>query len=102
MKYLVTMEATVTPPASPQGRSQHMEKVFSFHEALVKMEAEKKILAGGDLTGRPDQALIVEAASNVELPQLLLTLPVAGMCKVEITPLDSFEERLALAHQVHK
>jgi muconolactone D-isomerase len=97
MKYLVTMELIGAPPDSPQGLIRHLEEqVIPTHEALMKLEVEKKILAGGDLSGRRGNAFIVEVASNEELSTLLMSLPAWGYQKVDVTPLESFEERQVL------
>jgi len=98
MKYLVTMELIGAAPAvSPEELARHLEeKIIPTHDALMKMEKEKRILAGGDISGRRGSVFIVEAASNDELTKLLMSLPMWTVMKVDITPLDSFEERQAL------
>ena len=97
MKYLVTMELIGTPPvASPQDLVQWLQRmVIPTEEACAKLEAEKKILAGGDLSGRRGMAVILEAASNEELSRILEGIPEWPLLTVDVTPLDSFQERLA-------
>ena len=97
MKYLVTMELIGTPPAaSPEDLVRHVEqRIIPTHKALMKLEAEKKILAGGDMSGRRGTVLILEAASNEEVTKLLMSLPSWTQMKVDVTPLESFEERQA-------
>ena len=68
-------------------------------KAAIKMEKEGKILAGGDLSGRKGWAFIMEAASNEQLSQLLSSIPEWPFLKVDVTPLDSFEERVAQMRQ---
>ncbi len=101
MKYLVTMELIGTSPlASPQEAVQWLEQMAMPQiETMMKLEAERKILAGGVLTGGRGSASIVEAASNEELDQLLMSLPLWGMMKVDVTPLVSFEARAAQTRQ---
>ncbi len=100
MKYLVTMELMGTPPGPPQETLRHLRgMVIPAHEILLKLEADGKVLAGGVMSGRRGIVLIVEAASNAEVSQLLASLPVWGSHEVEVTPLESFEERLALLRQ---
>ena len=65
----------------------------------MKLEAEGKILAGGDLSGRRGWAFIIEAASNEELTQLLGSIPEWPLLKVDVTPLNSTEIRLARVRQ---
>ena len=101
MKYLVTMELIGTPPAaSLQEMVQFLEQmIIPSEEAMIKLEADGKILAGGDLSGRRGWAVIVEAASNEELTKLLGDIPEWPLLKVDVTPLDSFEERLTQIRQ---
>ncbi len=97
MKYLVTMELIGTPPAaSPEELVQHLkQRIIPTHEALMKLEADKKILAGGDMSGRRGTVIIIEAASNDEVTKLLMTLPMWALMKVDVTPLENFEDRQA-------
>ena len=44
-------------------------------------------------------ALILEAASNEELSHLLMGIPEWPFLKVDVTPLESFAERLAQIRQ---
>jgi muconolactone D-isomerase len=97
MEYLVTMEMTGAAPASsPQELVQFLERVvIPSEEAVVKLEAEKKILAGGDMSGRKGWAFIMDAASNEELSYLLQSIPQWPMLKVDVTPLYSSKDNLA-------
>jgi muconolactone delta-isomerase len=101
MKYLVIMELIGTPPvASSKDLVRWLEEIIiPSEEALRKLVVEKKILAGGDLSGRRGMAFIMEATSNEELSRLLGTIPEWPLLKVDVTPLDSFEERLADVRQ---
>jgi muconolactone delta-isomerase len=102
MKYLVTMKVVETKlPTSPQGMVQHLEQqVIPSHQACVKLEAEKKILAGGSQVGRRAEVFIVEMASNEELDQLLRSLPLWPMWEVDVIPLQSYEEVLSKERQL--
>lgn len=96
MMYLVTLELIGGAPSSPQDMVQHLEqRIIPTHEALMKLQAEKVILAGGDMSGRRGAAFIVNVASNEELSKLLMSLPLWALMKVEVTPLENFEERQA-------
>ena len=101
MRYLVTMKTIDTAmPPSPDQIIQFMEnKVIPHHEALTKLEAEKKILAGGICAGQRAGVAIVEAASNEELSQMLHSLPFWGLVKVSVTPLVSFQDQAAAARK---
>jgi hypothetical protein len=63
-------------------------------EACVKMEAERKILAGGAFSGSRGGAVIMEAASNEEAGDLLTGLPFWGLFNWTVTPLESFKHRV--------
>ena len=93
MRYLVTMKTIDTAtPSSPDQIIPFMENmVIPNHEALIKLEAEKKILAGGCVAGSRANVLIAEAASNEEIHQLLMSLPMFAMMEVDVTPLASVE-----------
>ena len=103
MRYLVTMEPVeeAIPRGAPQEFVRYGEQVVLLtEEACAKLEVEKKILAGGVVAGARDAAFIVEAASNEELSRLLMSLPWWGFMKVDVTPLESFEERAAQVRQM--
>lgn len=76
-----------------------MERVVSNNEALAKLIADKKILAGGVMSGRRGVAFIMETASNEELSGLVTSLPLFPMQKVDVTPLESFEAGAAANRQ---
>jgi len=91
------------PRGAPQQLAQYLEQIIiPSHEVLAKLEAEKKVLAGGTLAGARGVAFIMEVASNEELSRLLQTLPWWGWMKVDVTPLDSFEQRAAQVRQMLK
>jgi hypothetical protein len=62
-------------------------------DALMKLEADKKILAGGLPVGDRALVFILEAASHEEADQLLRDLPAWGVLQWAVTPLQSFEGR---------
>lgn len=102
MKYLVTIEflEAAIPSISQQGVVEHLERVLiPTQDAMVKLEAEKKILAGGYPIGQRKRVFIIEAASNEELGQLLRSLPGWWMTRVDVTPLESFEHQAAQTRQ---
>jgi muconolactone delta-isomerase len=62
-------------------------------ELCKKLEGEKKILAGGPISGTIGLALIVKAGSAKELDDLVTSLPVWPQMETAITPLTTFENR---------
>jgi muconolactone delta-isomerase len=97
MHYLVMIENNETAaPLSKQQRVQLLEQmVVPTLEACAKLESEQKIVAGGVAAGAGSIMLVIEAASNEELNQLVQSLPAWGAMKTAVTPLQSFAERVA-------
>ena len=95
MQYLVQMKIV------PQGRPMSAEEGAVFFGEFIRptlglckrLEEEKKILAGGPISGAIGLALIVKAASAKELDDLVTSLPVWPRMETEITPLTTFEDR---------
>ncbi len=84
------------PLLPPQQVVLMMEQmVFPSMEAVAKLQDQKKILAGGLVTGERSLAFMIEAASNMEVSLLLVRLPFWGLVKWDVTPLDPIRERAA-------
>jgi hypothetical protein len=82
--------------ASPEEAVEILEEVvLPTFDALMKLEARKKIVAGGLPVGDRAFIFIVEAASNEELDRLLRSLPAWGVLEWHVTPLQSFAGRAA-------
>jgi hypothetical protein len=95
MKYLVV--GSQGPGfSSPEEAAQLLkEVVVPGLDALTKLEAEKKILAGGVEIGDRAVVFIAEAASNEGLDRMLREVPMWGILKWKVTPIESFESRAA-------
>ena len=95
MQYLVQMKIV------PEGRPMRAEEGEAFFEEFIhptlerckKLEAEKKILAGGPVSGTIGLALVVKADSAKELDDLVTSLPVWPRMETAITPLTTFDDR---------
>ena len=100
MKYLVT--ASDGPGfVSPEETIEVLEKgILPTFDALMKLEAEKKIVAGGLPVGDRAFVFIAEAASNEELDQVLRRIPAWGVLKWHVTPLQSFAGRAAQERKI--
>lgn len=97
LTYLVKGEAVELGPIPPQQMIQLMEQVFiPSHEMIVKLEKEGKILAGGLFVGQKAGTLIIEAESHDEVDKLLQSLPMWGLVKFKVIPLQSFEDRISV------
>jgi len=93
MRYLVY--GTEGPGfGSPQEAIEVLEKGFlPTFDTLMKLEAEKKIVAGGLPVGDRSFVFIAEATSNEELDRLLRSIPAWGILNWKVTPLQSFTGR---------
>ena len=89
--------------ASPEEAVEILEEVvLPTFDALMKLEAQKKIAAGGLPVGDRAFVFIAEAASNEELDRLLRSIPAWGVLEWHVTPLQSFAGRAAQERDVVK
>ena len=71
-----------------------MEKgILPTFDELLKLEVDKKILAGGLPVADRAFVFILEASSNDEADQILRDIPAWGVLKWKVTPLQSFQGR---------
>ena len=96
MQYLVQMKLVAQArPTNPEAEITLVEKyIFPSVEILGKLREEKKILAGGPITGTIGIAMIIEAASPLELDGIFESLPVWPLMETSVTPLTAFEDRI--------
>jgi hypothetical protein len=91
MKYLV-IGSEGPGFASPEEVVEILGKgILPTFDALMKLEAEKRILVGGLPVGDRAFVFILEASSNEEADQVLRDIPAWGVLKWEVRPLQSFE-----------
>jgi hypothetical protein len=95
MQYLVQMKLVASGrPVTPEEGAAFIEQyIFPTLERCQKLRDEKRILAGGPVSGTIGLAFIVEAESARDLDALVTSLPVWPQTETDITPLTSFEER---------
>jgi muconolactone delta-isomerase len=95
MQYLVQMRLSSSArPTTPEDGHAFIEQfILPTLELCKKLQEEKKILAGGPLSGTIAIALIVNADSARELDDLITSLPVWPRMETEVTPLTTFEGR---------
>lgn len=96
MKYLVQMKLTSSGrPATPEEGVAFIEQIILPTLELCKtLEAEKKIIAGGVVSGSIALSLLVRAESAQEVDDLVTSLPVWPRMETTVTPLNSFEGRM--------
>ena len=102
MQYLV--EGTGGPGfKSPEETVEVLERaILPGFEHLIRLQAEKKILAGGLPVGERAFVVIIEAASNEEVDQLVRGIPFWGVLEWKVTPLQSIEGRAEIERAVVK
>ena len=95
MQYLVQMRLAASGrPATPAEGAVFIEQVIlPTLELCTKLQDEKKIVAGGPVSGAVALALIVTAESARDLDDLITSLPVWPRMETDVTPLTSFEGR---------
>ena len=93
MKYLV-VGAEGPGFASPEETVEVLEKgILPTFDALMQLEEDEKILAGGLPIGDRALVFIAEAASNEELDRMLRSIPAWGVLKWEVSALQTFAGR---------
>jgi muconolactone delta-isomerase len=94
MHYLAQLKL-VSRPNTPQEGIVFIEQfILPTLELCKKLEAEKKIVAGGPLSGAVALSLIVNAESAQELDDLITSLPVWPRMETTVTPLSTFDGRM--------
>ncbi len=97
MQYLVEMRlAEYGRPTGPQDGVAFIEQyVLPSLNMCKKLEGEKKILAGGPISGSIGFAMIMEVGSVQELDELVESLPIWPRMTTTVVPLTSFDGRAA-------
>ncbi len=102
MKYLV--KGSKGPSfTSPQEAVHVLEEiVMPTFDQLIRLEKDKKILAGGLPVADRSFVFIVEAASNEGVDQMLRKLAMWPMLEWKVTPLETFAGRATMEHSILK
>src|SRR5215217_2949804 len=101
MQYLVTEELINPGPQLPPDQLVGIMRqwVLPSMDTLINLKSEGKIIAGGVPVGERALVLIFEAESNEELDSILQRLPLWGLAKWKVTPLENLEGRTARDRQ---
>jgi muconolactone delta-isomerase len=101
MQYLVTEELIDLGPQLPPDQLVGIMRqwVLPSMDTLINLKSEGKIVAGGLPVGERALVLIFEAESNEELDAILQGLPLWGLAKWKVTPLETLEGRTARDRQ---
>ena len=97
MNYLVQMKLANSsrPTSNEEGISFIEQYVFPSLEICKKLQDEKKIVAGGPVSGAIALAMIIRADSIQELDELIGSLPIWPRMETTVIPLTSFDGRMA-------
>ncbi len=96
MQYLVQLRLSSSArPTSQKDGIDFIEKfIFPTLELCKKLQEEKKILAGGPMSGAISLVLIVNAESAQELDALITSLPIWSRMETQVVPLTTFDARM--------
>jgi hypothetical protein len=100
MQYLV--EGSRGPlPATPQAAVELLQgTVIPHFDHVMRLEREKKVLAGGLPVGDRAFVLIIEAADNNEADRIVRDLPGWAILEWKVTPLQSVAARKEMEEAV--
>ena len=95
MQYMVQMRlASASRPTTQQDGLIFIEQlVLPTLDLCKKLQDQKKLLAGGPMSGTVGLVLIVNAESARELDDLITALPLWPRMETEVIPLTTFEGR---------
>ena len=95
MQYLVQLKLSSSArPMTPEEGIAFIEQfIFPTLELCKKLREEKKIVAGGPVSGAVALTLIVNAESAQDLDDLITSLPVWPRMETEVIPLTTFDAR---------
>ena len=93
-QYIVTMNIETADPLLPIDRLVGVmrESILPSLEALTNLEGRGRVVTGGYPVGERFVVLVVEAASEEDLREVLAELPLEGVAKVEARRLQDFGE----------
>ncbi len=92
-QYLVKSKGGAIGRAEPADAAETLEWVLTSFDALIKLEADKKIVAGGIPAGSRGWVFVVEASSPDEVDKLIRDLSIWSAYEWKVIPLQSFSER---------
>ena len=99
MKYLVKGTGGPGFSSPEEARTVLNTVVMPSFKMLAQFETEGVILGGGLPVGDRAFVFVMEAGGNEELDQLLRRLPMWGALDWEVTPLQSFQGRMAIEQE---
>ena len=95
MQYLIQMRLASSgrPTTSADGIAFIERFILPTLELCQKLLDERKIVAGGPMSGAVALVMIVNADSERELDEVITRLPIWPRMETDVTPLTTFEGR---------
>jgi hypothetical protein len=93
MKYLVSAKKGPGFAGSEEMINVLEKLILPTFEALMKLEKENIIIAGGLPVGERAFVFIMEASSNEEADKLLRSIPAWGLLEWDVVPLQTIKGR---------
>jgi hypothetical protein len=94
MNYLVQLKLASRPDTPQEGIVFIEQFIVPTLELCKRLEADKRIVAGGPLSGAIALALIVSAESAEQLDDLITSLPVWPRMETTVNPISTFDVRM--------
>jgi muconolactone delta-isomerase len=96
MQYLIQLRrgSSARPTSEKEGIDFIEKFIFPTLEQCKNVQEEKKILAGGPISGAISLVLIVNAESARELDDLITSLPIWPRMETQVIPLTTFDGRI--------
>jgi muconolactone delta-isomerase len=96
MQYLIQLRrgSSARPTSEKEGIDFIEKFIFPTLEQCKNVQEEKKILAGGPISGAISLVLIVNAESARELDDLITSLPIWPRMETQVIPLTTFDGRM--------
>jgi muconolactone delta-isomerase len=95
MQYLVQLrlKSSASPKTREDGVAFIEQYIYPTLERCKKLQEERKIIAGGPVSGAVALAFITSADSAEELDDMVTRLPIWPLMDTEVTPLSTFDVR---------
>ena len=92
--YLVTMNLNRADPLLPVDQLTQFIRgaILPSVESLMRLQAQGKVVSGGYPIGRPAIVLLMDAASEKELYEILEGLPIWEQVEAETRRMQGFED----------
>src|SRR5262249_15803531 len=94
MQYLVQMKLASHPSTAEASHVLAEQSIVPTLELLKKLQEQKRIVAGGPMSGTIAIALVVDVESVQQLDDMLASLPAWPRMETRVTPLNTLDGRI--------